>query len=324
MLRLLAVASAILALSTASHAADAADSLRAWISVGDVNLGELAKGNIATSANASMNLDRGMACQAVFVVNAPLETTHQTLLKFNSVKHPELEVFQHHVFHAEKDSGFDKLQLNPKHSAGAALIRSMGDAGAIQVSKREIPLMPRTHTAEAAQLFLSGILHDRWARFSKSGDFGSLAGHDAGSEIRSLLGEEVKLGRHFDTLLAPLRAKSAPGTPKFFYWDQSVVDKKAAVQLGAVYSVELSDRRQVLDVTFYSSYAYLVSLTLYEMLPITLDGKPQTLMWQGNFVSTTGIEGGLGLKRKIGSRMMVSDVEKWIRIFRADAQGAAR
>ena len=78
----------------------------------------------------------------------------------------------------------------------------------------------------------------------------------------------------------------------------------------------------MLDVTWYSSNAYLVSVTLYEMHPVTLDGKPRTLVWQGNLVSTTGIEGGLGLKRKIGSGMMVSDVEKWIRIFRADAQDA--
>jgi hypothetical protein len=322
MFRPLAIASAFLTLPIASRAADAADSLRSWTSVDGISLSDLATGKIATSSNASMSLDRGMGCQAVFIVNAPLETTHATLLKFNSTKHPELEVFQHHVFRDEKDSGFEKLLLNPKNSAAAALIRSMGDASAIQLAKSEVPLMPRARNAGAAQLFLTGILRDRWTRFAKAGDFGSVATYDAGSELRSLLAEESKLSKHFDTLLAPLRVKGAPGTPKFFYWDQSVVDKKSAVQLGTVYALDLPDKRQVLDVTYFSSYAYLVSLTLYEMLPVTLDGKAQTLVWQGSLVSTTGIEGGLGLKRKIGSRMMVSDVEKWIRIFRADAQGA--
>ena len=115
-----------------------------------------------------------MSCQAVFMVNAPVETTHQALLKFNSTRHPELEVFQHHVFQGENDSGFDRLLLNPKDSASAALIRSMGDAGAIQLAAREILQMPRTRTADAAQQFLSGILRDRWNRFSKGGDFGSV------------------------------------------------------------------------------------------------------------------------------------------------------
>ena len=320
MLRLFAIASAFLAFTIAAHTADATDSLRQWISVDGLRLHDLAAGKIATGANASMSLDRGMSCQAVFVVNAPLETTHAALLKFNSTRHPDLEVFQHHVFQGEKDSGFDRLLLNPKASASAALIRSMGDAGAIQLAKREAPLMPRTHTAEAAQQFLSGILHERWSRFSKAGDFGSVATYDAGSEIRSLLGEEGRMARHFDALLAPLRAKGAPGTPRFSYWDLSVVDKKSAVQLGAVYSAEMPDRRQVLDVTYFSTYGYLVSLTLYELLPVMLDGRAHTLVWQGSLVSTTGIEGALGFKRKIGSRMMVSDVEKWIRIFRADAQ----
>ena len=324
MLRIFAIASAFLALSIHARAADATDSLRPWISVDSVNLPELATGKIATSSNASMNLARGMSCQAVFLVNAPLETTHQTLLKFNSTKHAELEVFQHHVFQGEKDSAFDKLQLNPKVSASAALIRSMGDSSAIQLSKREVPQMPKQRTAETAQPFLAGILHDRWNRFSKNGDFGSVGTYDAGSELRSLLGEEGKMAKHFGALLAPLNAKGAPGTPKFFYWDLSIVDKKSAIQLGAVYGAELPDRRQVLDVTYYSSNAYLVAITLYEMLPVTLDGKPQTLVWQGSLVSTTGIEGGLGLKRKIGSKMMVSDVEKWIRIFRADAQSGSR
>ena len=322
MLRLCAIASAFLLFPIAARAAEAADSFRPWSSVEGISLRELARGKIATSTNASMNLDRGMSCQAVFVVNAPLETTHQALLKFNSTRHPELEVFQHHVFHGEKDSGFDRLLVNPKHSASAALIRTMGDAGAIQLATRELPLVPRTRTADTAMQFLSGILRERWNGFSKGGDFGSVGNYDAGSEIRSLLAEEGKVSRHFDTLLAPLRTKGAPGTPKFFYWDLSVVDKKSAVQLGAVYGAELPDIRQVLDVTYYSSNAYLVSITLYEMHPVMVDGKAQTLVWQGSLVSTTGIEGGLGLKRKIGARMMVADVEKWIRIFRTEVQGA--
>lgn len=313
---------ALLALSTVALAADAADSLRTWASVDAGNLHELATGKIITSNNASMTLARGMSCQAVFAVNAPLETTHATLLKFNSVKHPELEVFQHHVFHDDRDAGFDKLVLNPKDKPTAALIRSMGDAGAIQLSKTEVPLMPRTRTAEAAQPFLAGVLRDRWTRFSKSGDFGSVGTHDAGGEIRSLLAEESKVTKHFGALLAPLAAKGAPGTPKFSYWDLSVADKKAAVQLGAVYGAEMPDRRQVLDVTWYSSNAYLVSITIYEMHAIMLGGKAMTLVWQGNLVSTKGIEGGFGIKRKIGSGMMVSDVEKWIRIFRTDAESA--
>ena len=322
MLRLFAIASAFLISSIAARSAEAGDPFRPWSSVEGASLRDLAKGKIATSTNASMNLDRGMSSQAVFVVNAPLETTHQALLKFNSTRHPELEVFQHHVFRDEKDSGFDRLLLNPKDSASSALIRSMGDAGAIQLATREIPLMPRTRTPDAAQQFLSGILRERWNRFSKAGDFGSVGSNDAGSEIRSLLAEEGKLSRHFEPLLAALRTKGAPGTPRFFYWDLSVVDKKSAVQLGAVYGAELPESRQVLDVTYYSSNAYLVSITLYEMHPVTLDGKPQTIVWQGSLVSTTGIEGGLGLKRKIGARMMAADVEKWIRIFRTDAQVA--
>ena len=320
MARLFANALAAFAISTAAFAADAIDSLRTWVSVEGLNLGELATGNIATSKNASMSLARGMSCQAVFVVNAPIETTYSALLKFNPVKHPELESYQHHVFHDEKDWGFDKLVLNPKDGATAKLIRSMGDASEIQLSKTEAAQMPRTRTADAARAFLIGVMRDRWTQFSKAGDFGKVGTHDAGGELRSLLTEEGKMTKRFGALLAPLAAKGAPGAPLFSYWDLSVVDKKAAVSLGAVYVANMPDKRQVLDVTWYSSNGYLVTFTLYEMHPVTIGGKACTLVWQASLVSTTGIEGGLGLKRKIGSGMMVSDVERGIRIFRSDAE----
>ncbi len=311
-------------LSAAASAADAPGSLRSWASLDPVSLPDLATGKIVTSFNAAMSLARGMSCQAAYLVNAPIETTHGVMMKFNSTRHPELEVFQHHTFHDDRDAGFDKLLVDPRSSPAAALIRSMGDPGAIQLARREIPLMPRARTAAAAQAFLTGILRERWTRFAKTGDFGSVATYDAGSELRGLLAEEPRLARHFAALLAPLAPRGAPGTPRFHYWDQSTVDKKSAVQLGAVWSLDAPDRRQVLDATYFSTYGYLVSFTLYELHPVTVDGRPHTLVCQASLVSTPAIEGGLGLKRKIGSRMMVSDVEKWIRIFRSDAEKSAR
>ncbi len=323
MKRLLTLALAACAAITV-HAADAVSTLRGWTALDAFSLAELSSGKIVTSFNSSMSLARGMSCQAAYLVNAPLEITHGAMLKFNSTRHHELDVFQHHVFHDEKDCGFEKLLIDPRSSPVSALIRSMGDPGAIQLAKREIPLMPHTRTAAATQTFLIGILRDRWTSFSKSGDFGSVATYDAGGELRSLLAEEGKVARHFSALLAPLAPKGAPGTPRYHYWDQSTVDKKSAVQLGAVYSLDAPDKRQVLDITYFSTYGYLVSFTIYELHPVTVDGKPQTLICQCSLVSTPAIEGGLGLKRKIGSRMMVSDVEKWIRIFRSDAEKSAR
>src|SRR5262249_48887182 len=129
-------------------------------------LRKLAAGEITTNNNASMSLARGMSCEAAFIVNAPLDTTYRALLGYNPVRHPELETFQHHVFRDEKDAAFDKLRLDPKVSASAATIRAMGDAGEFQLAKREGPL-PKTRSADAAQQFLTGILRDRWAKFSR-------------------------------------------------------------------------------------------------------------------------------------------------------------
>ena len=142
--------------------------------------------------------------------------------------------------------------------------------------------------------------------------------------MRSLLGEEKRVAAHFGALLAPITAKAAPGTPKYHYWDLSTVDKKSAVQLGVVYAGGTAGQRQVLDITYFSSGGYLVAIALYEMLPVTVAGVEKTIVWQGSMVTATGLAGGLGIKRKIGSRMMLGDVEKWIRIFRSEAERPAR
>jgi len=324
MYRSLATIAALLAVTIVLPADDAVESLKSWTTFGNVTLGELATGKVATSVNASMNLDRGMSTQALFVVDAPVAKTQQALLEFNATRHPELSVFQHHVFQGEKDASFDKLQLDPKTPPSLALISTMGDAGVMQLSKAEIALTPKAPSAAEAEKFLADILKERWSRFALTGDMGSVGTFDAASEIRSLLGEEPKVATHFSSLLAPTKVKGAPGTPRFFYWDLSNVDKKSAVQLGAVYASETSDRKQVLDITWFSSGGYLVSIALYELLPVTLNGREHTLVWQGSLVSATGLAGGLGLKRKIGSRMMLSQVEKWVGIFRQDAEKAGR
>jgi len=63
MRRLFALASASLTFCIAVHATDAADSLRSWISVDDVNLHNLSTGKFTPSANTSMNLAQEMSCQ---------------------------------------------------------------------------------------------------------------------------------------------------------------------------------------------------------------------------------------------------------------------
>ena len=319
-----AAAAALLTLAQATFAGDTAEGFRPWSAVEQPSLHDLAKGKIATSTNAGMKLDRGLSVQAIYLIAAPVETATQALLAFDSSKHPELGTVQHHRFDTEKDAAFDTLRLDPKVSACSALIRATRDPKKIQMSRDETARLPKNPSAESARQFLVSNLQQRWTSFFQTGELGGVRSHDARGEIGTLLGEEPKIAAHFSTLLAPLQEKTGAGKPVRSYWDLSEVDSVWAVGLGAIYLHATVRHRQVLDLTYFSSGGYLVSMALYEFQPITVNGKPATLVWQGILVSSPELAGGFGLRRQIGSRVMTGDVEKAIRALRKDAEKAVR
>lgn len=320
----ISAAVALLAFTPFASAADPAEGFRPWSAAEQPGLHDLGKGRIATATNAGMKLDRGLSVQAIYLIAAPIETATQALLAFDSSRHPELGTIQHHRFESEKDAAFDTLRLDPKVAACSSLIRATRDPKKMQMSRDEAARLPKNPATESARQFLISNLQQRWSRFFQAGDIGGVRTHDARGEIRALLGEESEIAAHFSALLAPFQEKSGAGKPVRSYWDLSEVDGVWAVGLGALYLHATERHRQILDLTYFSSGGYLVSMALYEFQPVTVNGRPATLVWQGALVSSTELAGGFGIKRQIGSRMMSGDVEKAIRAFRKDAEKAVR
>ncbi|MEQ1850256.1 MAG: hypothetical protein ABMA01_01565 [Chthoniobacteraceae bacterium] len=311
-------------LASILSAAGPEQAFQPWSSVTPPPLHILAGGKIVTTTNASMNLDRGISAQAIYLVNVPVEVAEQTLLAFDSSKHPELGTIQHHRFHDEKDAAFETLRLDANIAACAVLLRSARDPKQFQMARDEVARIPGDQTAESIRQFLVSILRQRWTRFFQQGDLGSVRTYDARGEIQTLLREEPRITGHFAALLAPLTAKTGIGTPRLSYWDLSEVDKTGTIALGALYAGGTAGRRQFLDLTYYASSGYNSSMALYELVPVTVNGKPATLVWHGCLVSSTELAGGFGIKRKIAAGFIASDLEKAIRAFRSDAERAGR
>jgi hypothetical protein len=183
-------------------------------------------------------------------------------------------------------------------------------------------MLPKTAAREKAELFWTGVLRDRWSSAALRGDLGGADHYDTRGEIKSLLTEESGIAQHFEALLAPLTKAAAPLLPASYYWEVSNVNGLAACLLGAVYTRDADGRRQVLEVNYYVSTGYLTSVTLYELLPLTREGKPCTLVWQGSLVSAPGLAGAFGVKRKIASVLTLKDLERSIRLFQQDAVSA--
>ena len=306
-------------LAVVLHAAEPAGAFRPWSAVEKFDLEKLARGKIATECNGSMNFARGISAQAVFVVEATPENALRALLTSDPTKRADTDTYQRIVFHGEDDAGFARVKLDAKLPPVHRLLEAMRKRDDLHLSREEIAQLPKGASVEEAQRFWANTLTQRWSRWTQHGELRAPDTFDVRSEITSLLKEEPKIAQHFATLLSPFTQTGVPAAPAQHYWDLSTVNHTAAIGLGTIYTHVADGRQQVLDVTYYASSGYLTSITLYEMLPITIQGQPRTLVWEGCLVSAPALSGGFGVKKAVGSRMMAGDLEKSVRFFQQDA-----
>ena len=308
-----------LILATMLHAAEPSDAFQPWSAVEKFDLEKLAHGKIVTECNGSMNFARGISAQAVFVVHATPEIALKSLLTSDPTKRAEQETYQRAIFHNVQEAGFARVKLNPKLPAVRRLLEVMRKREGLHFTREEFTLLPNGDSIEDAQRFLANTMTQRWTQWTERGQLRVTETFDVRGEIASLLKEEPKIAQHFTTLLAPFTQSGAPAAPAQHYWDLSSVNHTVAICLGAIYTHVADGRQQVLDVTYYASSGYLTSITLYEMLPITIQGQPRTLVWEGCLVSAPALAGGFGVKKAVGSRIMAGDLEKSVRFFQQDA-----
>src|SRR2546421_12979061 len=98
-------------------------------------------------------------------------------------------------------------------------------------------------------------------------------------QLRAMLREQAGVATEF----APLLQQSGilgeePKLDPFHYWGMYEANYHAALTLGAVYLLPRGDRYQLMDVQYYVSGVYYSFVTLYEVWPIEIDGKPGALI----------------------------------------------
>ncbi len=102
------------------------------------------------------------------------------------------------------------------------------------------------------------------------------------------------------------------------FWELQEVDNKGIVSLGA--SFTRSNPYQAADVLYYASGGYYVGLTLYQVWPVTVDGKVSTLVWRGDLISSAEIASLHGVERLGSEAAMKKDIAKGVALFRHDSE----
>ena len=291
----------------------------------DVDLKKLAKGDVISASGATMKFPRGLEVESLFVLPMPVAKANDAQQKWDGMKHSELKVYQHvDLPRRPAAQDFQRIASVPHNSSVANFITAteklnperpdlqMSAAEAKGIGKMEGDakgVMPPSVSA-----FWINLLHGRASAFLQGG----LAGQPAYSgrsgtarpsdEAAELLRERPAIRKQFPSLVTTMTG-GAGGNPALFY-ELFDVEGRAALSLGATYTRAAGESIQSGTVQFYSSDGFFVLLSITQMWPVQIDGKPATLAWRGDLLASSQLGDLRGIERSGASVAMRKEIQK--------------
>jgi hypothetical protein len=315
---------------------DPVSELAAFSVFDKVDINELAKSDVKTMHGPPMS-GEFLSVQSCYVMSGSPARQIEALRQWDPTKHRDLKVFLHADLPAEPGpADFSKLKNAPDNSSVRALVsKTQKLSSDLQVSRDEAKKSsPGAATGGGAMpasvaAFWTDVLVAR-AKSFVAGGTSAEPPYDHGSEtirvseeVNGLLKQEDKIRRQFSGFLRETGIGRGAGslTPEL-YWELLDVDDEGVLTLGAFYNRGgAGGTYQAADVLYYASGGYYVALTLYQMWPVTVDGKASTLVWRGDLISSASLASLHGVERLGSESAMMKDISKAITFFRHDASG---
>ncbi|HEX4085557.1 MAG TPA: hypothetical protein VHY22_11640 [Chthoniobacteraceae bacterium] len=323
---LFAVILSVISLAPCLHA-DPAGELAASSVFPPVDLNALAGGRVLTARGASLSSTRDMSVQALYLVHAPVARAVELHRNWDAQRHPELKVYLHHDFSTHPTIADFSLPLPgnsavKKLMAATAKLPSMDD---LQLSKAEAG-MYKGGGDSAARDFWTQVLFKRATAFLSRGLAGEPAYESAdgaarvSEEVSRLLGAQPKLRAAFRPIIEKSPLGGGVGSlPLSPYWELFDVEGEGAFSLGASCNTAVGDGAQMLDLQYYASGGYYVYFTLYQLWPVSVGGKPATLVWRVDSLSSLSFSDLGPFDRKGAGVAMMRDIERMVGFFQKDS-----
>jgi hypothetical protein len=266
--------------------------------------------------------ERDIAVQAAYVVRVPVAQALELHKNWDAASHKEMKVYLHHDFSTHPAPGDFSAALPGNGAVGklASATARLPDIGDLQLSQAEASAYRKGMDVKD---FWSALLFKRASAFLQHG-LGGLPPYDtkggsikAGDEVSRLLREEPKVRAAFAPVIgkSPLGGGVGAVAP---YWELINESGDGVFTLGAACSTTTGDGAQLVDLQYYASGGFYAYVTLYDMWPVTIDGKPATLVWRVDAISTEEVA-DLGPLDKIGSvSAMTKEVSRMIQLFQKD------
>jgi hypothetical protein len=315
--------------------ADAVSDLASFSIFGKVDLAQLAKSDVKTAHGPPMSNQRFIAVQSCYVASGSPSQQIEALRRWDPTKHRELKVFLHSDLPSNPTAAnFEQLKNAPGNSSVRSLVAATQKLGPdLQVSREEAKkfsagagggAMPASVAA-----FWAEVLAARAKGFVSGGMSAQPPYDHAGSSVRAsdevngLLRDQGKIRSQFSGLLGATGIGRGAGSLKpELYWELLDVDDQGVVTLGASYNRGgAGGTYQAADVLYYASGGYYVALTLYQMWPVTVEGKSSTLVWRGDMISAVSLGSLHGVERLASESVMMKNITKAVAFFRRDTSG---
>jgi hypothetical protein len=140
---------------------------------------------------------------------------------------------------------------------------------------------------------------------------------DVRQELVAMLKSRPKiLGRFQDLLGVVMTGQPIEGMLKpSHYWQNHQLQGQRVVTMAYITARAHKTGYQVVDCTYYVTGGYYTSLILYELQPVTVDGKEQTLVWRGDYVISESINFLKGVERMAAEKIMLLEIKKSVESF---------
>ena len=326
----------LLARSTIARA-DAVSELAAFSIFDKVDLAQLAKSDVKTAHGPPMGNPRFLSVQSCYVAPGSPVQQIEALRRWDPTRHRELKIFLHSDLPANPTpANFSKLQNAPDNAPVRSFVNvTQKLSPELQISKDEAKKFSAAGGGGGAMpaavvKFWSDVLAARAHSFS-SGGTAAQPPYDHGGqairvtdEVNGLLRQQEKIRRQFSGFLGSTGiGRGAGSLSPELYWELLDVDDQGVVSLGASYNRGGSGGSyQAADVLYYASGGYYVSLTLYQMWPVNVEGKASTVVWRGDMISAASLASLHGVERLGSESAMMKEISKAVTLFRRDTSGA--
>lgn len=327
---------AVLRLGLTTAHADPISELASFSIFDKVDLAQLAKSDVKTAHGPPMSNPRFLAVQSCYVVPGAPAQQIEALRRWDATRHRELKVFLHSDLPSNPTpANFEKLRNAPDNASVRSFVAATQKLSpSLQISKEEAKKFSAGAAGGGGMPasvvgFWADVLTARTKSFV-SGGMSAQAPYDhagpsvrASDEVNGLLREQGKIRNQFSSLLGATGIGRGAGSLKpELYWELLDVDDQGVVTLGASYSRGATGGTyQAADVLYYASGGYYVALTLYQMWPVTVEGKPSTLVWRGDMISAASLGSLHGVERLGSESLMMKNITKAVTLFRRDTSG---